>query len=912
MNCPACGLENLAPSVRFCPNCGESVEIASRVDVRVDVKHNRGRVIGVQTEAIQGDIYGGDVYQVQVYALSGAGREADWHRFLDQHTPPYKFLSPYTARDRALFKGRDVEVEQVVRRIGQQRSWVLYGAEGVGKTSLLAAGVIPELMQYGALVVHLQDYHRPLQALRAALSASADELPLELPDDADIPSLVRLVSEATQGSLVLVLDQFERFFESSVGEEDRAALVRDLARALQQVEPELLRLVVVVQEDALGRLGAWSEALPDLLRTPLQLLPLSRRQAEAAVEEPLVELGHPVSYVGDLVPAYLLPDLDALTPDLPDSIHPEHLQIVCHWLYQAACRRSAPLIDVQLYANEAMGADGIMARYLAETLQTQLADQRALAEQVLARMASPGVGRWVRAEQLVLNGDPPDRVAAVLDGLVRSDLLDRRAVDDHSEYTFASEGLFQEVRRMAGPEVGERYRAGDELERIWSAWLARGVLASRGQLRYLAQAGAHLEPAPVKLLLLLRSAAARDEPAGPWLERLRGERGRDLVCQLQDPTAAVDWPSSRVTLYKAGLLLGEGGEGTGGLGDGERGRGGERGPVARAAVGHAEPATRQTAALALAALGRREALGQLEEALRSHLQGAARRGRRAELRGALADAAPAFEEANAGLPGADRRRIWWWRARRRILRGRHRLAGLALGGAIGAGLALGLLRALLGALAHRLVGVQFAIYFYWAAILGGALALGMALAEPLLLNPAPKEGVRLPPRQRPALWGAIGGTLCFGLAHLVVAWLNGLSLVRAPLVAPLGFAAGLGLSLALYGILDSSGRRGGGVWPLRLLTAVLSFVLVQWVFVAAGDKGPGIAVSWSGGFYRAEFEPLSWWGAGPDRVLHWYDGLALLDAALVGLVLVIGLVLGLRAAGHLLERWRELVRRAET
>ena len=59
MNCPKCGSEQVAADANFCQNCGTPT-----IRVDVDVKENLGRVIGVQTEVIQGNVYGKDIYQV--------------------------------------------------------------------------------------------------------------------------------------------------------------------------------------------------------------------------------------------------------------------------------------------------------------------------------------------------------------------------------------------------------------------------------------------------------------------------------------------------------------------------------------------------------------------------------------------------------------------------------------------------------------------------------------------------------------------------------------------------------------------------------------------------------------------------------------------------------------------------------
>jgi hypothetical protein len=926
MNCPKCGYKGVPDEARFCPKCGHSVEIATRVDIRQEVERNLGRVIGVQTETIQGDVYGGDIYQVQVYALSGTGRPEAWRRSLSEKTLPYKYLSPYTAQDQALFKGRESEIEQVIRRIGEQRQVIVYGQPGVGKTSLLAAGVIPKLAQYGALVVYLQEYTQPLEeAIREALAASSDQIPIALPERVDLPALVRAICEATRGTLVLVLDQFERLFEPSLGHEGRAALIESLAQALGAVEPELLRLVIGVRAGALDRLVALQDRLPDLWRLPIPLSPLARKQAQTAIEAPLAELGYPggVSYVAGLVPSRLVPDLDALTPEAPDRIAPSHLQIVCHWLYQAACDIQPPKpphIDETLY-RRLKGAEGIIAYFIQRTLETQLSAQWELARQLMQALASPTIRPWVMPEQLPSNGSSSDQVHNVLEQLVAAQLLVRRALNGRQGYAIASPVVARGVRLQAPPEVRRRYQASEDLERAWSAWKAHESLATRTQLRYLEEASVHLSPSPVQMLLLLRSAVASDVPDNPWPARLRSDaNGPALIRQMEGLGASSNtWQRDPSALDDAKRLLGlEDLDVPRQPADGER----AFGPVAWSAATHPQSVTRQTAALALTALEPypQAVLDRLRWALRTGSKGWRHWLRKGELRSALFDADPENEILHSNLPATDRVGVWLWRARRRMFRDRQRIASLMLAGGVGAGLSLGLLRAVIGALAGRLVGVQFAMYFWWAWILGAGLSLGMALAEPLLLGRSEESG-RAPPIWRaplhpdrlPAMLATCLGTIFFGLAHLAVAWFNGVSLSQAPLVAPMGFVAGLGLSLALYGQPRAGWRLDLGRWLMRLGVAAVTYVTTQSVFFIAKDKGPAIAIACASSFYEAEFSrfQVMWWQRFMNSYPEWFDYLALVDAALVGIVLTLGITAGMAVAAAALAWWRSLADRAE-
>jgi hypothetical protein len=559
-----------------------------------------------------------------------------------------------------------------------------------------------------------------------------------------------------------------------------------------------------------------------------------------------------------------------------------------------------------------------MATYMERTLETELSAQRALAEQLMQALAFPNLGPWVLPEQLPLNGHTPDQVRDVLESLAAAELLVSRGVNGAREYAFASPIVAQEVRDQAPPAIQRRYQAQEDLERVWSGWLARESLASRVQLGHLEEARAHLSPSGVKVLLLVRSAVAQNTPDNPWPAQLRGtDKGPELIRQLEEPEAPdLAWRSDPSTLNAAERLLGLTDEGLPApTGNG----GGGFGPVAWSAASHPQPTTRQTAALALTALQPypQAALDRLGWALGASAKGRQHWLRKIELRGSLADADPDTELLDSDLSSMDRLGRWLWRARRRMIRDRHSIFWPAVGGGIGAGLALGLLRVVLGALTGRQVGIQFALNFWWAWILGAALSLGITLAGPLLLDRSekgeqtPPTGRVLPRRDRPRAMLAIClGAIFFGLAHLVVAWFNGLRLFKAPLVGLLGFVAGLGLSLAVYSQPRAGWRLGARGWLPRLGVAALAFVLTQAIFiVASGQRSFALAIVRSSSYYMAQlldFVTTRW----PQLIqccLRWPDYLALIDAALVGVVLTIGITAGLLLAEDRLKKWRDLV-----
>ena len=706
---------------------------------------------------------------------------------------------------------------------------------------------------------------------------------------------------------MLVLDQFEVVFAPSISVEQREALIAGLAESLRLIPPDLLRIIIVIRDEANVRLWELSERLPDLLQNQFRLLPLTHQQATVAIKEPLRILKSQVNYYGDVVQNHLVPDLaDLGSEDGADFVHPPYLQIVCTWLYRKAIETDPPRVIDKELLDELKGADGIVAGYMEETL-AKLEDERRLASRVMALMATAGVERWILPSQLheVSPDLPAADIESVLDTLVRTRLLVQRTSD--GKYSFLSPTIADEILRLAGPEVQKRKRAEYELERAWLSWLARDAYASRDQLRYLATFGGHLTPRPVKSLLLLRSAIERHEPANIWVKSLSSDEGQALIHQVEGITLPDGaQPGSETTLTKARLLLGLSGSSSQSASDGGR----AFGPIAKNAVENQQASIRLACALALDVITDKPAmLERLEQALAAGMKGLGLRSRRAELRGALADVDPEVDRKNARLPVWDRALIWKWRASRRISRDRHRWLRLTVGAGIGAGLGVGLLRGILAAVVENLSGqrafpfVQSSMYFWYAVIIGGSLAMGLALSEPLLGQTAyDDEGQTISPpfRIRNLFVSILMGGLFFGAAHMFALVINGerWATYRASIL--LGFIAGWGLSAAIY--LQSRFRRRAAGWLLSLGLGSAVFSLVQ---ILLKNSNQVLALGWGRGFYvpLKNYFGRHWPGLAQSYP-GWLDCLALIDAALLGLFLTAGIGLGFARAKKSLNKRR--------
>lgn len=119
---------------------------------------------------------------------------------------PYRFLRRFERKHAALFFGRGTYIREVYQRLTDTHSapvLLLYGQSGVGKSSLLEAGVLPRLEQSCTPVYLRRDPSRGLtQTLTESLQADTTTL-----------KSVWLQQESSKGRpLVIILDQMEEVF----------------------------------------------------------------------------------------------------------------------------------------------------------------------------------------------------------------------------------------------------------------------------------------------------------------------------------------------------------------------------------------------------------------------------------------------------------------------------------------------------------------------------------------------------------------------------------------------------------------------------------------------------------------------------------------------------------------------------
>lgn len=292
--------------------------------------------------------------------------------FVRSEEIPYKFLDFFNEEDRRSFSGRDKEITEIVARICQERSFVLYGRSGLGKTSLLLAGVFPGLRERGFRPVYIRLLQSPIQDFRNSLMtelAKSDKSVNAVPtgsmiNTAEASAEMNLQAEITEhlrhysssAPIVLAFDQFEEFFIRFRGAREERERFIECIRALIYDTTLDIRIVFSLREDYLANLDDMRQALPRLSSNEYRLLPLTAFGTRQAIVQPLLNAG--IKFDNRLV-SRLVDELAQVNFD------PPLMQIICTEVYRVSKQRTQESLRLTEQDLEQVGGlKGIFRRYL--------------------------------------------------------------------------------------------------------------------------------------------------------------------------------------------------------------------------------------------------------------------------------------------------------------------------------------------------------------------------------------------------------------------------------------------------------------------------------------------------------------------------------------------------------------------
>lgn len=447
---------------------------------------------------------------------------------------PYPFLDAFTENDAGRFFGRPAETRDLAELVLAERLVVCFGASGSGKSSLLQAGLMPRLRQYGCLPLYCRPEADPLHSIRAAALRQGSP---GLEKHADLSDLLAALAQASGRSIVLVLDQFEEVF-TLLARESAARLAEVLATC-RRAPGRPLHVVFCLREDYLAYMRTLEEPhLPGLFDHRFRLRPLTLEGARAALTQPAALAGL------EFEPALAETLLRDLTQD-DGHVPPADLQIICDALYhdlQACGARRFTLAAYESLGGRPALLGGYLERAVAAAPQPE-ATRAVLKALVTARGTRVTLTAAEAAGLSGLTVEAAEAALRQLDAPLR--LARQREREGRPVYELAHEVL--------GPRIlswinDPRERAAKEMHDLWrvelDSWRRWQTTPGPGKIQALTaeRDNPFLRLTEEQVQLAARAAVQHDVEAAYWLEQAtgRGTARDDLLRPaLDSPQAAV-------------------------------------------------------------------------------------------------------------------------------------------------------------------------------------------------------------------------------------------------------------------------------------------------------------------------------------------------------------------------------------
>jgi tetratricopeptide (TPR) repeat protein len=356
---------------------------------------------------------------------------------------PWPGLMPFTEAAQEFFHGREDAVAELARRVRRALLTVLFGKSGLGKTSLLNAGLFPLLRASDFLPIYLRlDFvnpaRSPIDQIAGALtdSLAAHQVEGRAPEPGETlwgflhdketefwNRRNRLVTP------VLVFDQFEEIFTLGQNGPAAEAIVAELAALIENRPPEQLRealerdpetagrydfakeackVIITLREDFLPELEGLQDQIPSIMNNRVRLGRMNGLQAREVI---LRSGGH---LVGDGVAERIIAFVAASREREPPAaegqaelarldIEPALLSIICRELNTKRLRAGQDKITTDLldgaqneivadfYNSSLAGLDPAVQVFIEDELLTASGyrDSRPLADALMV----PGVTR---------------------------------------------------------------------------------------------------------------------------------------------------------------------------------------------------------------------------------------------------------------------------------------------------------------------------------------------------------------------------------------------------------------------------------------------------------------------------------------------------------------------------------------
>jgi outer membrane protein assembly factor BamB len=445
---------------------------------------------------------------------------------------PYRYLDYLRVRDADLFHGREEETKELRRIVEAHPLTILCGPDGVGKSSLLRAGVAAAMLhdekeskKRPALIpVVVSCVGDPADDVRRATEATLHERGWMVGSRLKAQGFVEAMVEATEtaeAGLVVLLDGFDHCLVRR-GPATRRGFAQVAASCAERLGDKW-HLCVALREEYLAYLLDLKVYWPRPFEAILRLGRLSPSDAVDAVMKP-----------GPAFFCYPETELaERVAADLDDGgVLPAHLQIIMNRLYEQRSWGSSS-VTVKMYEHVG-GAETILREVIDFPLEQLGQRDRRLARTILDRLVGAQQTTVPKPLERIVEETRLDRerVERVLARLLDLRLVRAVGGEGDRQYQLIHPYLAEEL----GAELSERLLAAakhtDAVARATDEWLHTGELPPVRLLRRIRDCRDSIFFSPAEMEAILRAAARHSTDLEYWLRRA-GSMGLERIPVLR-------------------------------------------------------------------------------------------------------------------------------------------------------------------------------------------------------------------------------------------------------------------------------------------------------------------------------------------------------------------------------------------
>lgn len=307
---------------------------------------------------------------------------------------PYRGLSAFQEQDTVYFYGRETITQQLVTAVKTKHLVAVVGASGSGKSSVVFAGLIPQLKRDKSQhwqIVSFRPGNNPLESLAIALhrelgtkkdispNSRLQELEIEVQLKQSHSTLSNflesLISISPKSHIILIADQFEELYTLCQDTGERKIFLDNLLNAVNSIPG--FTLVLTLRADFFGEALSYRPLSNALQDAQVNLGPMNALELESAISQPALSLN-----------VQLEP---GLTQRLIDVVlnSPSHLPLLEFTLTQLWQRQQQGWLTHQAYT-EIGTIETALANH-AESIYAQLsATDKQKVQQIFIQLVQPG------------------------------------------------------------------------------------------------------------------------------------------------------------------------------------------------------------------------------------------------------------------------------------------------------------------------------------------------------------------------------------------------------------------------------------------------------------------------------------------------------------------------------------------